>query len=1338
MNRLENLRNLIFGAIVLSENLVSADELTDAVGELSRDEKLGLGTVLERRGLITAVQRSSIEARASHQLDDATRPDFTDTVSASTRQESVRSLGDAVRHDSENPPMAINPEGFDQLQDTSVEEDDGTIDLANATPVRSSSDRQDSIPDSMAGLDQDGPERLNQTVAVTSSDSSDSDQASNRRWMYELSERNPQIAAGAKIGRFRLIRQLSSGGMGIVIEAMDEDEIGRRVVVKMVNEQIFHDSATLRQMRSRLRREGEINGNLEHPNIIPVYGLGSTAEGRPFYAMRYVDQIDLHEAISNFHLGKPLLRPMRTPASREIPTLDATDSGTTETVVCPETLDSEPANPPRPPEVDRGISGMRFDRLSCEQNLAFRDLLERFANVCDAVEYAHSRNVIHRDLKPRNVMLGNHGETMVIDWGLARMIRSDSEIAGADEAMNLGEKPDFDIDSDNFVTIQGEVKGTLGYMPPEQLKGDLERLDASTDIFSLGVMLFEILTCRNPYLSVELANLSRNERISKMIESVSAPPPEAISSNPTIPRPLSAISRRAMDPDPNRRYPSAGAISAEISRWLADEPVSAYSETGFERSRRWARKHRPAVAALASTLLLSMCGVGIFAVIQTRYNADLRRRNDAVTEASARATLERNKALASAEVAKKRELLAIDAVDEFASAVTKDAELKTRRDLAPLRKKLLEEPIRFYQSLKSTGDSLDLTDNEARLSMARSAARLSALNEEIGDRAKALETYLESHALFAELAERQPEDDQAQRNLAMSFDKLGNLYRLMGNRKKAEETLGEGLKAFRMIASDPGTARPSDSKFLATLLNSLGGIDFESGRREAGKQKFLESMKILEDAVNRNPDSIDLLAMLSAARNNLGVIAFIAGNLPEASRYLEKAVETRERILAAKPGTDEVEFDLAGSLLNLGQISAQMGQFARSIDQTGKAIAKLESLTERNPAVTRYADHLSKCYNNMTSYYSSLGNSGKSIEYAEKNIAIREALAASNPKVLSFQSDLCNGLINLASLQTSKNDFEKALATYRRSEEVAAKLVAADPERPEFLTNLGNVSYNFGRLHERLRNRKEAIEQFTKSTGTFRKLLSGSGENFEAVTNLGMSLNSLAYWQEQEFQPDKAMETLNEAQALLQRLVDRTKVEGEALETLGYVHLTLADLNLHQKRFDAAVQDYEQCRTIMTRLSELAPGRKDFQQYMARCDLGIAYILAMVPGRQVDAYERAVRLVEQVRKIENPSAISSTIEALGRYRLGKFEESLAILDAAADIPVPANEEEAPDRDAVRALTLVSLAKFDDARAALELSKKKYPADRKSIDQTQRMIRLEAEMKLGMAIPPAPK
>ncbi len=352
-------------------------------------------------------------------------------------------------------------------------------------------------------------------------------------WTGSDSKQAPPPLRDDPAARYRTLREHAKGGLGVVFLALDE-ELHREVALKQIQTPHADDP----DARRRFVLEAEITGGLEHPGIVPVYGLGKDADGRPIYAMRFIRGDSFRDAIAE------LYDPKKKAAS------------------------------PR------------------EQLFRLRRLLSRFVGVCNAVAYAHSRGVVHRDLKPENIMLGPYGETLVVDWGLARTTSAPTE-------GNIKEAPLRPASADaESATRQGTVMGTPAYMSPEQAAGNPD-VGPVSDVYSLGATLFCLLAGRAPFTKDEPDILQRVR---------DGAVPSLAKLNPVAPAPLIAICKKAMALKPEDRYATPTELADDVERWLADEPVSVYRDPVLARLGRWSRRHLVAVTLVGafSLLLLSL------------------------------------------------------------------------------------------------------------------------------------------------------------------------------------------------------------------------------------------------------------------------------------------------------------------------------------------------------------------------------------------------------------------------------------------------------------------------------------------------------------------------------------------------------------------------------------------------------------------------------------------------------------------------------------------------------------------------------------------------------------
>ena len=311
--------------------------------------------------------------------------------------------------------------------------------------------------------------------------------------------------------QYRLLERVARGGMGVVYTAEDE-KLQRRVALK-----ILDVPGAKGDLANRLLREARVLAQLEHPGIVPVHDVGTLADGRVFYAMKFVE-------------------------------------------------------------------GQRLDQYISSVN-SIPDRLRLFLRICDAVGFAHARGVLHRDLKPANIMVGLFGEVLVMDWGLAKILRKEilSRTHETDPDATVFEEPnkitaEGDTTKSSAVTGHGTVLGTPGYMSPEQARGDVEQVDARSDIFSLGALLRFLLTGET--------------------EEISTP------DGTRIEKSLSAVCTKATEAAPAGRYPNVQELALDVSRYLDGLAVGAHRESVFEKLGRFYRRYRFFILLILAYLVM--------------------------------------------------------------------------------------------------------------------------------------------------------------------------------------------------------------------------------------------------------------------------------------------------------------------------------------------------------------------------------------------------------------------------------------------------------------------------------------------------------------------------------------------------------------------------------------------------------------------------------------------------------------------------------------------------------------------------------------------------------------
>ena len=386
-----------------------------------------------------------------------------------------------------------------------------------------------------------------------------------------------------------------------------------------------------------------------------------------------------------------------------------------------------------------------LDEYARKKKLNIIERLRLFAKVCDAVAHGHQRGIIHRDLKPANILVDGDGAPKIIDFGVAR-------------AVNMDER------STIARTGVGQLIGTLQYMSPEQCSQDPDEIDVRADVYSLGVLLYEIVTDRLPY---DLRRSAITEAVRIIQEDL---PPRASVFDRTISVDVEVIAGKALEKDRNRRYRSAGDLGDDIRRYLSDEPIMARPPSMSEVIRRYARKNRAMATAIVGVLvafLIGVVGIVIFAL-----EAD--RERDAKEAANQALTVSLDRETAARALAEKRFEQVRSLANEVLGPISK--EVKNLAGATKARRMMIEAGRKYLDELQSqVGD-----DDELRLDIAIGHEQLADLlgghrTGNIGMIAEARERYMTAEEIIRDLRSRSPEDPRMSQDLSRVLEKRADL-----------------------------------------------------------------------------------------------------------------------------------------------------------------------------------------------------------------------------------------------------------------------------------------------------------------------------------------------------------------------------------------------------------------------------------------------------------------------------------------------------------------------------------------------------------------------------------
>jgi len=668
------------------------------------------------------------------------------------------------------------------------------------------------------------------------------------------------------------------------------------------------------------------------------------------------------------------------------------------------------------------------------------ELLPRFVDLCQAIAYAHSRGVIHRDIKPGNVMIGEFGETVVIDWGLAKARgREDihaEEIRRTFHALRLGNE------SDSTKTSYGEAIGTPVYMPPEQARGTIDLIDERSDIYSLGAVLYELLTGRAPF-----SGDSALEVIDKVINQDPRPVTEI---EPRVPPELAAICRRAMARRPEDRYPAALALADEIQRFLSGAVVESYQYGFVEHTRRLVRRHR--VVVVTSTAFL----VTLVLVLLLATGWNLRERHRAEHEA---ATAER--------VSIFLEGLFEDLDPGQSKSPTVTVAEFLDQSLDKVRRGLSDEPLiqaRLTHTIGGVYRELGAYQQAEELLEQALASRESLRGSDHPEVAATLISLGRLYRATGRFAEAEPLHQRAvvilaevfgadSPELAAGLDALGNLYAEQGRYEEAETTHRRAL-ALREAALGRDDLQVSES------LNSLGVVYEKQGRLEEAGELFERSLAIKERV--HGTDHPKLVWCL----HNLANICARQGRFEEAESLHRRSLAIREA--AFGPDHPKVAATLS-SLMNLA-LSQNRLDLAEPLGQ--RALEILESTHgPDHPHVAAVLDALARIR-------FAQGDSDGAEEHLRRSLAIRErAFGENHPEVAT-------SLLNLGWLYRSQGRLAPAEHHLRRAATLLEEsLGAAHPTVAKARLNLAAVYRDRGKLDEALAACQTSVGSYEQALG---------------------------------------------------------------------------------------------------------------------------------------------------------------------------------------------------------------------------------------------------------------
>jgi serine/threonine-protein kinase len=901
------------------------------------------------------------------------------------------------------------------------------------------------------------------------------------------------------------------------------------------------------------------------------------------------------------------------------------------------------------------------------------------ATVARAVHHAHQRGILHRDLKPANILLDADGEPHVTDFGLAARLTPPSA-AGSALLVEAG------------LTRSGIAVGTPSYMAPEQASGPRRAVTTAADVYSLGAVLFELLTGRPPFRGE-----SALETLAQVIESR---PPRPRSLAPAVPRDLETVCLKCLEKDPRKRYPTALALADDLQRFLDGEPILARPAGPFEKSWRWCRRN-PVVASLSAGLLVALAaGMGLVTWQWLRAEREARLAADRLVLADEQrdraereraeadrlrveADGQRDRAEREAELAAER-LVQVEAERAAAEASLSDARqildrlcvrvseerLRNVPGVQPLRKEILENALAYYQRF------LDKRADDPRLlrDVADTHQRVGYLTDAVGSRTAALASYRRALETYQKLLAADADNASLQEAVARTCINMGAVQEGVNDPKGALDSYAQA----RDLLVKLDERKPDDADTLGHLTAAyvnIGNVRRALGDLDDSRDAYEKALAAQDRLLAREPNNLDAQSDLALVYVNLAILHSTQGRKEEALRWHEKARAVQERLHRLAPGSPEFQRDLALTCRRIGDRLTRDGRPDEGLRSLEQGHALILDLADANPRVIAYQIDLAASHRGLGSARRGRGQTGEALQSYGDAAAILRRLNTEHPELGQVRHDLGNCLFDLGFLHASAGRPDDALRAYQEAADVERALARASPDNLDYRTDLGVTLGNLGLMLADVGRVKEALPVLREAIDEQRVAFARAPRVAQHRQALNRHYAALSGVQRRAGQPDECLRTLDEGLGLFRDLVKNDPETPEYLADLATAQSNAGYARRDLKQSAGALAAFRDARDTLEALVRLRPEAPAYRQELATAYFNLAGAHFGVGRRDEEqaAYEKSRDLLEKLvrdhpKNLDFRADLGRTLNNLGLTygQLGQIEASLAALRQAVE------------------------------------------------------------------------